>query len=174
MSTIEQLAELFAFGATPWAALYKATPPTTASVSRINHDLGIELPTSFVAFAALCPRYGTWFASIGDDYDSYLHILRLNIGFHADDIEDEPNHLPPWLILFNHGHDGDCDCFDTRSRTSSGEHPLLYYSIPDSDQLQPPSIPQPLAASFQDYLDELSNRMANSYRSYLGRQDENA
>ena len=157
--TNDQLVDLFTLGATPWAGAFRVAPPTAASVRRINATLKIELPDAFVAFADKCADYGVWFAGIGKDYDNPLHILRLNQSFHAGG-DSEPNNLPDWLVLFNHGHDGDCDCFDLRTRTPTGEHPLLYYSVSESSQPQPPFEPITLAPNFHDYLTALATRMA--------------
>ena len=114
--TWEQLVAVFAVINEPYAKAYVATPPTAESIERINRALNISLPGSLVRFAEDCPSYGTWFASIGADYDSYLHILELNKAFRAEgDFGNDGKLLPPLpkdLVLINHGHDGDCDCLE--------------------------------------------------------------
>jgi hypothetical protein len=48
---------------------------------RIDQVLKVTLPPAFARFAEECPIYGTWFVSIGADYESWMHILKLNEGF---------------------------------------------------------------------------------------------
>jgi hypothetical protein len=94
--TWEQLVAVFAVINEPYAKAYVATPPTAESIERINRALNISLPGSLVRFAEDCPSYGTWFASIGADYDSYLHILELNKAFRAEgDFGNDGKLLPP-------------------------------------------------------------------------------
>ena len=71
--TWEQLVEAFAVINEPYAKAYVAAPPTAESIERINQAFNISLPGTLVRFAEDGPSYGTWFASIGADYDSYLH-----------------------------------------------------------------------------------------------------
>jgi hypothetical protein len=74
----------------PYAKAYVAAPATAESIERINRALNISLPGTLVRFAEDCPSYGTWFASIGADYDSYLHIWNSAL---------EPNQ---WAALYPH------------------------------------------------------------------------
>ncbi len=114
--TWEQLVEAFAVINEPYAKAYVAAPPTAGSIERINRTFNISLPGSLVRFGEDCPSYGAWFASIGADYDSYLHILELNKAFRVEgDFGNDGKLLPPLpmdLVLINHGHDGDCDCLE--------------------------------------------------------------
>ncbi len=107
-----------------------AMPPTAESVATINRKLGISLPASFIAFARACPHYGAVYASIGDDYSNNNHIINLNEHFHHDGAQETAG-LPAWAILINHGHDGDCDCLDTRNfDAATGEYPVIYCEVP--------------------------------------------
>lgn len=108
-------------------------PPTARSVERINSALGIELPGSILQFAKMSAKFGAWFASLGEDYESPFHIITVNGVFHAPDRpgyeREEWKPMPRHLVMFNHGHDDDCDCFDTSSRDSeSGEYRTHYWN----------------------------------------------
>ncbi len=129
----EKLVGAFKLLNAPYSKAYKAQPPTEASIESINRALGIVLPPAFIRFARECPIYGTWFASIGEDFESFMHILELNRLFHEAE-GDESNDplpcdpLPSWLVMINHGHDGDCDCYDTRIRNEqTGDYRIQYW-----------------------------------------------
>jgi hypothetical protein len=86
-----------------------------------------------VRFAEDCPSYGAWFASIGADYDSYLHILELNKAFRVEgDFGNDGKLLPPLpiekLLLI---------WFQCRIRNSLVCSP----NVPISKQSQSPSCP---------------------------------
>lgn len=100
----------------------RATPPTLPSVERIQRELGIVIPADYIRLAGVCPSYGSLLAGIGGDFDGDIHILRLNALFRAEG-------LPKHFVLLDHGHDGDCDCWDLRETTSSGEHPIVYVGL---------------------------------------------
>jgi hypothetical protein len=125
MIPFDILTELVGIATEPWGlhSWYHVAPPTPQSIERIQQELGITLPEDYVRIAAGCASYGGWLAGIGDDYDHGCHILRLNAEFHAHG--DEPP-LPQYFVLLNHGHDGDCDCWDMRETTAGGEHPIVY------------------------------------------------
>jgi hypothetical protein len=128
----------------------KATAPTKASVQTVNEALKIALPPSFIRFAEECPLYGIWFAGIGEDYESQMHILELNKVFHAP--EETAGHaqaeaLPSYLIMINHGHDGDCDCLDTRHFHESTKEYRIQYWNAQSDVHLPPF------ETFQEYIE---------------------
>jgi hypothetical protein len=133
MIPFEALTELFEIATAPYSRVPWgcAAPPTTQSLDRIREDLCIRIPDDFVRLAAACPSYGSWLASIGDDFDIGSHIIKLNTLFHESVSPEEEGYavLPKHLIMFNHGHDGDCDCWDTRVTTACGEHPIVYVCI---------------------------------------------
>ncbi len=128
MIPFDTLTELFGIATEPWgsSSLFHVAPPTPRSVQRIQRELGVIIPNDFVRIATACPTYGVWLAGIGEDYDHGIHILRLNAVFHAKG--DSPV-LARHFVLLDHGHDGDCDCWDTREKTSSGEHPIVYVGL---------------------------------------------
>lgn len=128
MIPLEALTELVTIATEPWGfhAWYHVAPPTPQCIRRIQRELGVTIPEDYIHIAAKCPSYGGWLAGIGDDYEHRCHILNLNRAFRTQD--NEPP-LPPHLILLNHGHDDDCDCWDTRHVSPSGEHPIIYIDL---------------------------------------------
>jgi hypothetical protein len=124
------------------------SPPTRKSVDQINSELGIVLPPRFVEFAERCPGYTSLFGSIGEDFDCGFHILNVNRLFHSDD----PHYsVPRWFVVFNHGHDADCDGFDSRTRRADGEYPVIYWDA--SQGVAFDNARWPVYPSFQDYLE---------------------
>ena len=127
---------------------WDVAPPTAASIARINAELGIALPPTLIDFARRSQRFGAWFSGLGEDYDNPLHILAMNREFHkrqrSGDRHWRP--MPKHLVIFNHGHDDDCDCFDLRLPPSEqGEYWISYWSPGEDDRS--------LADNFPDYLD---------------------
>jgi hypothetical protein len=124
----ENLVRAFSLCNGPYSRAYKAQPPTETSIGKINRSLGIVLPQAFIRFSRECPIYGTWFASIGEDFESFMHIVELNRVFHQPEGDEPGDPLPPWLVMINHGHDGDCDCYDTRTRNElTGDYLIQYW-----------------------------------------------
>jgi len=145
MKTLEELAAWKTKKWMPWTcSWYPSKPATEASVTHIESALQVALPRNFVEFSKLVHNYGVWFGSIGDDYDSHNHLLRLNEAFHQP--EDGDIALPERWVLINHGHDGDCDCFDV-SGGSSPEYPIYYINV------ESPGEPVLMGKTFQEYLE---------------------
>ena len=143
--SIDQLLRLFAL-AFPGDGGDSA--PTAGSIARINRELGIILPASFVEFAERCPAYTSLFASIGEDLNSGYHILDVNREFHCD----EPHYsVPKWFVVFNHGHDQDCDGFDSRRVGVDGEYPVMYWSALEGLTFN--NAAWPVYSRFLDYLE---------------------
>jgi hypothetical protein len=134
----------------PWGScgLYRSRPPTAESVERIESALRISLPSLFIDVAAACSSYGGWFNSIGDDYESHAHIISLNEGFRAVG-------LSPRYVLMNHGHDGDCDAWDTEAPPIGGELPIVYFNYDDyhDDGRYEFQGLKAYASSFAEYID---------------------
>lgn len=134
MMPFDILIKLFEMATQPWSPTpwCNAKPPTQVSIETIHRELGIRIPEDFVRLATSCPSYGSWLASLGEDFENGWRITRLNELFHdARRMDDGENSqaLPKHLVMLNHGHDGDCDCWDTRVVTASGEHPVVYVSL---------------------------------------------
>ena len=126
---------------------------------RIERELGVRIPADFVKLATACPSYGTWFASIGNDFDRPSHIIMVNALFHdarqLHDGNDGPA-LPAYLVMLNHGHDGDCDCWDTRVLAAAGERPIVYVRLDAPERLHA------RFATFRSYIEHLAVRHARS------------
>jgi hypothetical protein len=132
----------------PWKGM-KVAPPTPASIRRIEAELGIEIPESLREFALRSRNFGAWFAGLGEDYDNSFHILGLNQVFHQVNRKHPHVRMPPHLVLINHGHDGDCDCFDLqRPRGANGEYSIRYWTEWGGDWALYPS----LLAYVEDFL----------------------
>jgi hypothetical protein len=131
----------------PWGASswYPSSPPTEFSIKQIEEELKIRLPPLFIEVAQSCPLYGGWFGSIGEDFRSHNHMLRINHGLREDG-------LSPRYVLLNHGHDGDCDAWDCDAHpTSADESPILYFNYDcDRHELQGLHVK---ATSFAEYID---------------------
>jgi hypothetical protein len=147
MLELEILIELFglAFEGRKDSSL-TTSAPTPLSLKKINEQLGISIPPDFIKFAEAYTVYDIWFASIGDDIDNHNHILSLNKIFREEG-------LPSHLVMLNHGYDGDCDCWDTRQISASGEHPILYYNLDSGQESMESS--EYWFASFREYLEYL-------------------
>ncbi len=144
MVSDEVLIELTAISCEPWgsSSWYRASPPTPTSLRRVFEELHVPILTLFADIATRCPAYGGWFASIGEDYESHIHILGLNRTFRKMG-------LPPEFVMLNHGHDGDCDCWDTAATGSDEELPIVYVYLPNGGKAE---IGEQLGASFRDYV----------------------
>lgn len=121
---------------------YPSEPPTSESLKRIEQELGLTIPPSYADLARVAPNYGVWFGSIGPDFDSLNHILKLNAAFHQGD--EEYAAFPSQFILINHGHDGDCDCWKLDEKIGY-EHPIYHVNVEQK------SAPRLLCTTFLDY-----------------------
>ena len=144
-----ELAEL-CFAPWGYSSWYPSAPATPQSVVRIEAELKIVLPQSFIALSQKCAPYGGWFSSIGEDFQSPNHILLANESFHKDDEGYKP--LPTHLVMLNHGHDGDCDCWNTsRAPNADGEYPIVYFSA-TVGEIHNPNYDFPSFAAYLEYL----------------------
>lgn len=151
MSPLETLAASKKRTWAPWTcSWYPSKPATAESVAFIEESLKFAIPRDFVELSRLADNYGVWFGSIGDDYQSHNHLLRLNDAFHDSDLQAEAASiaLPDHLVLLNHGHDGACDCFDITAPPVGGEYPIYHLNV------EYPKEPKLLARSFRQYLND--------------------
>ena len=125
-------------------------PPTSRSLRRIRKTLSIVLPSSLVAFARESSACSRWLASLGEDFDSPLHILhvhsrvsrirrrRIGGGGAWEYVK------PAGFVPFTHGYDSDFDCLDTSERNEEpDEFPIQYWSPPRIlGELRYPSFPE--------------------------------
>ncbi len=107
-----------------------AQKPSQDSILKIEQHFNITLPKSLIAFAQASQHYGNWLASLGDDYDSYTHIIRVNSYLRRC---RKSRRIPSNLIAFTVGYDEDYECFDLETYDSNtNEYKILYWS-PDVD-----------------------------------------
>lgn len=140
------LLELLSASFLPWGASswYPSQPPTDASIGRIHAELSIRLPALFIEIARACPAYGGWFGSIGEDTFSHNHLLSINRAFREEGLSRR-------YVLMNHGHDGDCDAWDTEAAAPNRELPIVYFNFP-SDGRELRGL-RPSAPTFAEYID---------------------
>ena len=133
--------------------------PTSASIERINSHFGIVLPRSFLEFVRCWRSSASWFASIGNDYQSHDHIIRTNSYWRS---RRRTRRLPENLVIFNRGFDDDCDCFDvTTLDDSTGEYHIAYWT--------PGQQPRELARDFLQYMNfHISGREPQGRRQTTG------
>ena len=148
MIPFETIIELCSYAFEPYgsSSWYQYAPPTAESVKLISEELHLVIPDDFIMLARRCPNYGGWFASIGEDYDNPIHILNVNKQFHEEG-------LPSHFVILNHGHDGDCDCWDKRTVSDKGEHPITYIHVDEHSVREKRDY---IFYSFRDYLENFS------------------
>jgi hypothetical protein len=158
MIPFETLIELCEIAFEPWAnfaPVFRAQPATASSVELIQKTLGITLPSCFIELSRLCPSYGGWFASIGEDCDdTIIGILQVNRVFHDINI-NEGSALAANLVLLNHGHDGDCDCWDLSAQQNGNEYPIVFCNV---ESITP--VTKLLALTFHEYVERLCRSYA--------------
>jgi hypothetical protein len=145
---LERLVALFE-SVTEGGADYR--PPNKQSLKVIREHFGVDLPPSLVELARSTRAFGSWFASLGDDYQDHWHIMRVNS--RARRMRRRRNGRwsfvkPAHLLVINRGHDDDFDCIDLRTRDpETGECKVRYWS-PDGDDV-------PVADTFHGYVEDL-------------------
>ncbi len=108
------------------------SPPSPTSIAKINAHLDIELPGRLIDFASYSSRYGCWGASLGEDYRSDNHIIRINSRYKR---MRRRRHGGRWraakpesYVVLNEAHDDDCICLDRDSKDErTGEYHILYW-----------------------------------------------
>lgn len=160
MRSLETVVELF--GLATQDMMWGGAPPTRRSVKRIREILGVRIPDAYLQVAAACPNYGAYLNGIGEDYDHDVHMLRLTQWFRSASVPPLPSHY----VLLSHGHDGDCDCWDTREVEASGEHPIVHVSLETGYGDAPPQvqITDIRYASFASYLRSITIHYAERLR----------
>jgi len=145
------LFELLRYAFEPWRP-YDAdmlSPPTQRSLDRIFAETGIRIPEIFSSMAFACPNYISWFAGLGEDSNRVNHFLEQLRAF-----RDEG--LPSRYVIFNHGFDGDCDCWDTEAAYDN-EPPIVYVQLNNNGIVN--SV-RPWATTFREYLDRHARHYA--------------
>jgi len=99
--------------------------PSEFSIRRINEHFQMTLPESLLEFVRSWRSSGRWFASLGGDYDSPEHIIRINSYWRRRRIT---RRLPHNFVVFNLCHDEDCDCFNLGAYDrTTGEYEIRYW-----------------------------------------------
>lgn len=112
--------------------------PTEFSIRRINEHFHMTLPRSLLEFVRSWRASGRWFASLGDDYESPEHIIRINSYWRRRRLT---RRIPHHFIVFNLGHDEDCDCFNLDGYDhASGEYEIRYWYPGFDDVVSYPSL----------------------------------
>ena len=121
----------------PYSVEKWPSPPTARSIRRINETLSIRLPDSLLAFVTQCGACHNWLASLGEDFESELHILKVaartrRIRRRIIGGKGRWEYVrPPLFVPFTHGYDDDYDCLDGASfDASTGEYVIRYWSPP--------------------------------------------
>lgn len=100
-----------------------AESPTVESVQEIENTLKIKLPMTLIKFAELSKSYGNWLASIGPDYTSNTHIIRIN-----EELRKSPK-FPQNFVAINVGYDEAWDCIDLDTfEPARGEYLITYWA----------------------------------------------
>lgn len=117
--------------------------PTRHSIAKINSHFDITLPQSLLEFVRCWRSSGCWLASLGPDYESGSHIIRINSYWRQ---RRRTRRIPSNLVIINRGFDDDLDCLDlTQFNPNTGEYAVRYWSpgIPDGEAY----------TSFPEYMD---------------------
>ena len=106
-------------------------PPTRESIDKIQEHFGVMLPKSFIEFAKKSKNYDCWFTSIGEDYQSYNHIIRVNSRYKnmrrrksGHWVNIKPDNF---LVIHSDYHDV-CLCLNSdKKNESDGEYEMQYW-----------------------------------------------
>lgn len=133
-------------GALPGSAsrLMPSRMPTPEDIAGVEAALSTVLPASVHYFVLNAPFGSQAFTS---DFSCFPSIVWVNKEFHKND----EGYLPPFLLMWDAGHDGDCTCFDTRFPSAVGEYPLTYWDYDSMTEADIPAI-QILAPTFPKWL----------------------
>ena len=123
----------------PWRP-FQHPRPTKQSIAKINEHFGIALPHSFLEVVRCWRSSGNHFASLGADYDSPNHIIRINSYWRQRRMT---RRIPRNFVVINQCHDEDCDCLDlARFDSTSGEYAIRYWFPGQSDECGYSSFPE--------------------------------
>ena len=148
----ERVAE---FDSKPRVILTEQARPTRESVGRINSHFRIILPELLVALGQGAKNYSAIFASIGTDYGSAAHIIRLNSYWRR---RRRTRRIPAYLVIITQGFMDDQFWCLNISRMGPGLDPYpVQFWCPV--RLDYPSEERPALwyPSFEAFLDGLIN-----------------
>jgi len=105
--------------------------PTEKSINEIEDHFRIRLPESLIEFCLASINYDSWFTSVGENYQSFNHIIRANS--HYKKIRRRVGGVwkykkPSNFLVINAGSHDKCLCIDTNKYCKvSGEFGLQYW-----------------------------------------------
>lgn len=102
--------------------------PTAASLSRVEAHFGIALPPLLIALARGSRHFGRRFASLGTDYDSPLHIIRINSHWRR---RRRTRRVPRGFVIVTNEHDDRHWCLDTNEPADGDDRYPLQFWTPD-------------------------------------------
>lgn len=139
--------EIFDILFTGRSACYRneSFPPTSNSIKTIQCHFGGKLPTSFIEFCSHSKSYCEWFCSIGENYQDWNHIIRVNSYFKGIRRRYSPSSIyknvrdsargkkwvnikPKSHLVLRHGHDDHCLVLNTSKLTNDNDYELLYWN----------------------------------------------
>ena len=124
--------------------------PTDGSINRINTHFGIRLPRTLLQLAKHSKNYNAMFLSLGADYTSRSHIIRVNSYWRR---RRPKRRIPRHLVIVTHGYTDDLFwCLDVSAPASDGDGYAMQFWCPD--ELIYPSDDRPVQRypDFDSYL----------------------
>ena len=118
--------------------------PTEETIQATEAALGFTFPPTFRRFIVRARYY----LSITADLNHPYSLVYENQWLHE---KSEEYYLPKFLILFMGGHDGDCNCFDSRFRDENGECPVVYWDAENMTEKDIEGL-KPTHSSFLEFL----------------------
>ncbi len=132
----------------PWRP-FQHPRPTKHSIAKINEHFRITLPHSLLEFVRCWRSSGTLFASLGADYGSPNHIIRINSYWRQ---RRRTRRIPGNLVVINQCHDEDCDCLDlARFDSTTGEYAIQYWFPGTTDEIVYSSFPEYMNVRLKDW-----------------------
>jgi hypothetical protein len=120
--------------------------PTPASIAQVNAHFGVILPHELIQLAAESRSYSSWFASVGPDFMSPTHIVRINSYWRQ---RRRKRRIPPNLVAFTIGFDDEFWCFE---KTTPSDGLAVQFWSPHEIVYSNPEPPTTAYESFQLYL----------------------
>lgn len=126
--------------------------PTDGSINKVNAHFGIHLPRNLVQLAKHSKNYNACFLSIGSDYQSPSHIIRVNSYWRR---RRPRRRIPRHLVIITEGSmDDRFWCLDT-SAPSSDDNDAYAVQFWCPDEIIYPSHDRPTLRypNFEQYID---------------------
>ena len=165
------LSKILGEGGKPKTELFTAPPPPgQTAVAEAEKLLKLTLPASFTEFLRttrqmrlpVCARF-YWVGTPGGGGSDDI------VGANRIEHAEPSSPLPEFLVAFYNDGMGNQVCFDTRTRSESGEYPVVFWDheLDAQENLQASTRPADgfesagvVATSFSEWLDKLHERIA--------------